>query len=156
MAAKLPEPAFVANLKFNDRGKYVFGTIPFQEKDVQFWDGDIEEKDFWKLPVTSYAIDGIEDVTKKRPKETDFRAMVDTGTSLLFLPPNIVHDYYAKVPGHIQRGGLHLVPSGQMLPDLTLYIGAERYPVRVSGKFLQGQGTLQNELCKSLFLISQM
>jgi hypothetical protein len=137
----------VANLRFNDRGRYVFGKIPYEKKDVRFWEGDIEEKDFWRLPVTSYAIGGIENGRDEAAKKTDFKAIVDTGASSLHLPSDIVQNYYAKVPGHIQQSGQHLVPSGQVLPDLVLYIGGESYPVRIPGKFLQPQGPV-NELCE--------
>ncbi|KAJ6126067.1 hypothetical protein N7471_010560 [Penicillium samsonianum] len=147
LATDLPEPVFVANLRFNDRGRYVFGKIPYEKKDVKFWDGDIEEKDFWKLPVTSYAIGGIENGRKAAAKKTDFKAIVDTGASSLHLPSEIVQNYYAKVPGHIQQSGQHLVPSGQALPDLVLYIGEESYPVRILGKFLQPQGPLNELFC---------
>lgn len=139
LAADLPEPIFIADLRFNCKGLYTFGKIPPRYTDVKFWDGEIEEKDFWTLPITSYMIDGF------TAEKTDFKAKVDTACSNLCLPSCIVRSYYANVLGSFEQSGRYFFPSGQALPDLVLYIGEERHAVRISGKFLQPQGTLSGE-----------
>ncbi|KAF2812037.1 uncharacterized protein BDZ99DRAFT_260016 [Mytilinidion resinicola] len=109
LATALPQPVFVTDLRFNGRGEYTFGTIPYHNMDVSFWDGDINEQDLWRLPITSYAIGGH--ATEKKIAKACFDAIVDTGCSFLRLPPCIVQSYYAMVPGHIQRDGVYLFLS---------------------------------------------
>lgn len=72
--------------------------------------------------------------------QTDIDTLVDTGCSSLRLPSHIVQSYYAKVPGLFKEHGLHIFPVGVTLPDRFLYIGEERYEVRISGKLLIPQG----------------
>jgi hypothetical protein len=109
--------------------------------DIQSWSGD--DQDFWRLPITSYAIGGR---STKKPTTAELNAMVDTGCSSLYLPSYIVHSYYATVPTYIQQNGVHLIPSQEVLPDLYLYVGQREYEVKILGMFLKPQGT--NEHCR--------
>lgn len=46
LASALPKPIFMADLRFNERGRYTFGETPYKETDIRFWDGSPKENDF--------------------------------------------------------------------------------------------------------------
>ncbi|KAJ0100661.1 uncharacterized protein J7T55_007547 [Diaporthe amygdali] len=120
-----------ANLPFSD----IQNGIGYGD-DVQFWDAEPEEKDFWRLPITSYMIHG-------NTEKINFTGIVDTACSDICLPSCIVRRYYDNVPGSYKHeSGVYIFPSDQTLPDLVLYVGEESRAVRILGKFLQPQGTL--------------
>ncbi|KAM3066500.1 hypothetical protein ACMFMG_011998 [Clarireedia jacksonii] len=148
MAPDLPEPLFVADLKFNDVGTFTFGKIPYEGQDIRFWNCNIEEKDFWRIPITAYAIgelEGEEPPTEAAVKKIHTKPMLDTGCSSLRLPSCIIQDYYAKTPAYRQEQGHQIFPSDKKNPDLILYIGEDRYMVRIPGKFIWPQGTFHGE-----------
>jgi hypothetical protein len=81
MAADLPEPVFVVDLKFNGRGRCTFGEIPYRETNNIFWDRAGTSKYNWQLPITAYAIGGLgaENSTITKTKKVDFEAGLSTG-----------------------------------------------------------------------------
>lgn len=105
--------------------------------EAHFWDGDDREQ--WRLPITSFKCGGKE---PGEPSAT-FDALVDTGCSSLRLPPDIVDSYYSLIPEHSTMNGLFGAPADLVLPDLYLYVGAEKYEVKIPGTFLRPQGVHQ-------------
>lgn len=54
--------------------------------------------------------------------KTSFQSIADTGTTLLLLPPDITHAYYANVTGATMNAteGGYVFPCNSLLPDLTV------------------------------------
>ncbi|EMD86621.1 hypothetical protein COCHEDRAFT_1160313 [Bipolaris maydis C5] len=141
LAPALPKPVFVVDLKFNGIGEYIFGTIPYKSKEVQFWEG--LDKNRWRLPITKFAIG--KQRSRQEASTADFCASLDTASTSLWLPSNIVQAYYSMVPGYIHQDGLYLIPQRQVLPDLYLYIGERHYEVKIPGAFFKPQGLIDDK-----------
>ncbi|KAL1623170.1 hypothetical protein SLS54_004657 [Diplodia seriata] len=92
----LAKPLFTALLKKGAAGKYDFGFL-----DTTSYTGSIvytnvlttPKPGFWGFNATGYSI-GSGAVVQK-----SISSIIDTGTSLFYLPSDVVAAYYARVPG---------------------------------------------------------
>lgn len=60
LASALPLPVFVVDLRFNDKGSYNFGEIPYKSSDILFWKSKNQDlskdQDLWKLPLSGVGV----------------------------------------------------------------------------------------------------
>lgn len=101
---------FVADLRHNAPGSYVFGAIPSGANNVLYTSVD-NSQGFWGFTATvnSESISGI----------------ADTGTTLLLLPDDIVSAYYSNVSGatNDQQQGGYVFSCSATLPDFSFNVG---------------------------------
>ncbi|TWU75733.1 hypothetical protein ED733_000381 [Metarhizium rileyi] len=133
-------PLFTANLKRRAAGNYNFGYI----NDLEYT-GDIAytpiDRTFplWSVFTTGYKIGSSR-------HNASMSAIVDTGTSLLLLPEDVVSRYYAKVPGSGIEADLGMVvfPCNATLPDFHLLFN--KYRGRVPGSYMN-YGQISSRYC---------
>ena len=111
----LDQPLFTANFKHDLTGSWDFGFInPTKHVgDIKYVDVD-SSHGWWMVNVTSFAVG---DGSFQGPY---FQAIVDSGTPLLYLPNNVVTEYYNKVPLATLQGSSWSHPCNAQLPDLKL------------------------------------
>ena len=122
-APTLAQSLFTVNLKKGAPGTLTFGAI-----DTSQYTGAItyvpvnSANGFWEITSSGYAIGSSAFVT------SSIDAIVDTGTTLLYLPAAVVKAYYAKVPGATNSAseGGYVFPCTTNLPSITLGAGAYR------------------------------
>ncbi|CAI6097779.1 hypothetical protein V2G26_009239 [Clonostachys chloroleuca] len=127
----LKEPVFTANLQKGRPGNYNFGYIDNKEHIGNITYAPLlSDTPFWEVNVTGYQVDG----SPYQP--VVWNALVDTGTSLLILPENIVNEYYTSVEGAAfdPRRGMMLFPCEVQLPDF--YFGIGEYRGKVPGHYI--------------------
>jgi aspergillopepsin I len=122
----LAAPVWTANLKRRQVGTYDFGYI-----DKAKYKGDIhwvkvkDREGYWGFETTSYQIGD------KPETSTTINAIIDTGTSLWYLPYKVANAYWAAVPGAsyntLQAG--FTFPCASKLPDFALNITGRRFVV---------------------------
>jgi len=140
---KLAQPLFVSNLKKNSSGSFDFGYL-----DKKKYRGDLawvhvnSTKGFWDFRVEGW---GVGDGDIRRISTNN---IVDTGSSLWFMPEELVKDYYSKVPGAqappksaaTNIPGMvagYTFPCSAHLPDIQLVVGGKK--VSVPGKNMNYQ-----------------
>ena len=129
---QLAEPLFTVNLKKGEPGNYNFGYIDDSEYVDEIVYTPVEENTpFWKVNLSGYQV-GSEGLFKWFP----WKAIIDTGTTLLLLPETIVDDYYGQIPGSRYDPfiGMMVVPCSTPLPDFTFGVGA--YRGNLPGEFI--------------------
>ncbi|KAF4555730.1 Aspergillopepsin-1-like protein 2 [Elsinoe fawcettii] len=84
---------------------------------------------FWQFEVFRFAINGTD--YQNSPKG-GFNTIVDTGTSLSYLPDDIVNKYYAKVKGAVvdSSWGGWTFPCDSKLPPMGLWINRRKFTIR--------------------------
>lgn len=107
---QLDSPLFVADLRHDAAGSYVFGGIPSGAQNILYTSVD-SSQGFWgfSTSVGGSSVSGI----------------ADTGTTLLLLDDSIVSSYYQQVSGAVndsQQGGWVFDCSAQ-LPSLSFSVG---------------------------------
>lgn len=118
----LKEHVFTVDMKHNGTGTYNFGYIDHslykKGEELQYIDVDTTDG-FWTVLHKGFNVAGEElKYEFSSPKEV----IVDTGTTLLFLPEQAVDTYFDKVPGanfSFSEYG-YLVPCDKTPPDLTV------------------------------------
>ncbi|KAL9598616.1 MAG: hypothetical protein Q9219_004361 [cf. Caloplaca sp. 3 TL-2023] len=130
----LSAPLFTVDLKKGAPGTYDFGFIDAAKHtgDVTFVDAD-SSQGFWTFSTSGYSIgSGGGGVQSSAPIE----AIADTGTTLLYLPDEIVDSYYGSVDGaqNDQQQGGYTYPCSAALPDISFGIGG--YTAVVPGSYV--------------------
>jgi hypothetical protein len=121
---ELKEPVFTANLKKGVPGNYNFGYINESEYigDIAYTPIDLQTP-YWQIVLSGAQIgkDG-------EFREVPVRGIVDTGTTLLLMPQEIVDAYYAEVPGSFfdRTSAVMVFPCGQTPPDFIFGVGEYR------------------------------
>ena len=144
----LPLPLFTADLKHAAPGSYDFGFINASRYTgtIEYFDVD-SSSGYWAVNGTGYGVgaDG------KKIKETSIPGIVDTGTTLLLLPENIVKKYYNKVKGAKNDNDLggYVFPCAAKLSDFYLSFGA--YTAKITADLLNnGPGDPSDKSSKQL------
>lgn len=122
----LKQALFTADLKAGAAGAYGFGFI-----DNTRYTGPItytpvlSRNGFWEFNAGNYAIGS------GGTRGTIGDAIADTGTTLLYLPPDIVADYYSNVrgAGYDQNQGGYTFPCRSSLPSFSATIGGTAFAV---------------------------
>lgn len=138
----LEEPLFTANLRNRRPGNFNFGYIDESEYTGNLQYAAVNRYSaFWEVTVSGYQIGH-----SKSPNRSSFSAIVDTGTSLLLLPADIVQDYYRHVPGASMdsRLGIMTFPCNVRPPDFTFNIGPHRG--RIPGAYIN-YGRVNDRYC---------
>ena len=119
--ANLAAPLFTADLNHDTSGSYDFGFI-----DSSKYTGSItyvpanNSQGFWGVTSTSY---GVGDSSNMTTKSID--AIVDTGTSLLLVPQDVLDAYYGQVKGakNSESDQGYIFPCQATLPDFIIGLG---------------------------------
>lgn len=122
----LESPVFTANLEFHAAGTYDFGFI-----DTTKFTGAITyaavntENGFWEITGSGYAIGSA------AFKTSSIDAIVDTGTTLLYVPVAASNAYWATVSGaqNSEEEGGWIFPCSATLPSFTFGIGSARFVI---------------------------
>ncbi|KAL8348898.1 hypothetical protein RB601_002192 [Gaeumannomyces tritici] len=123
MRPSLRQPLFTANLKKGKAGNFNFGYVNRAEYTGGIaYSAASRSSIYWEITVDGYQL--APDAYQRRP----WRAIVDTGTTLLLLPDAMVRAYYAKVPGTRYDAGYaaFVFPCNARLPDFRFGIGGYR------------------------------
>ncbi|PHH78807.1 hypothetical protein CDD82_2834 [Ophiocordyceps australis] len=131
MMADLQEPLFTTSLKAGQDGSYTFGFI-----DKSQYEGEIaytplvKARGIWEFITNGWAIGN-------EPMSFDsIDAIADTGTSLLYLPDNIVKAYWSRVPGAQKlQDAMWVHPCNAKLPDFSFAVVASR--MTIPGEFMK-------------------
>lgn len=119
--SQLDSPLFVADLKHNAPGSYVFGKIPSEASGIGYVDVD-NSQGFWGFTASTTGgnINGI----------------ADTGTTLLLLDDSVVTAYYKNVPGasNDQSQGGYVFDCSAKLPPFSFGVGQRN--ITISGDLL--------------------
>ena len=127
----LSAPLFTVDLKKGAPGTFDFGFIDDAKhtSDVTFVNVD-HSQGFWGFTSSGYAVgDGS-------LSSSSIEAIADTGTTLLYLPDDIVDAYYGAVDGakNDQQQGGYTYPCDAALPDISFGIGG--YTAVVPGSYV--------------------
>ena len=118
-APKLKENLFTANLKAGVPGQYEFGTIDVLAYQPPLtYTGVNSSGGLWQFDFSQYAVSSDKYGGVVSP------AIADTGSSLLMLDPDIVENYYAKVPISTDDSQGKIFPCETALPDFSFGIGS--------------------------------
>ncbi|PNP40557.1 endothiapepsin precursor [Trichoderma gamsii] len=111
ISGSLDAPLFVADLRHETPGSYIFGAIPSDASNVLYAPVD-NSQGFWQFS-TSSDIGG------------SFSAIADTGTTLLLASDDLVSAYYQNVQGarEDQQQGGYVFDCSTTLPDFTFTVG---------------------------------
>ena len=111
-----PQP-LIAPCSYIDSSKYT-GSITYVPVD--------NSQGFWQFTAGGYSV-GSNNATAGSVGTS----IADTGTSLLYLPSNVVSAYYAQVQGASQdkSAGGYVYPCGATLPDFNVAIGGKTFTV---------------------------
>ena len=120
----LPAPLFTASLNATGAGSYDFGFI-----DGSKYTGSISynsviptNNGFWAVPIDGTVVNGT-------AIANNFTGIMDTGTSLSFLPTEVLDPYFAGVPGALEAQastGMYEYDCNSALQDLIfVYAGRE-------------------------------
>ena len=122
IAPTLPQPVISAALKHDAPGHYDFGFI-----DQSAYTGSIAyatvdpSHGYWEFQAGGFAVGSVE-------HQTEFRAIADTGSSLLLVNQHILVAYWSQVEGAYYSsyyGGI-VFPCSARLPDFSLFIDGEK------------------------------
>lgn len=117
--SSLSQQLFAVTLKHQAAGTYDFGFI-----DSSKYTGSIaytpvdNSQGYWGFTADGYSVGGT-------ATTESFQAIADTGTSLIYLPDDIVNTYYSAVSGAIGSDGSYTFPCASTLPDLGISIGGQ-------------------------------
>ncbi|KAF7378309.1 Acid protease [Mycena sanguinolenta] len=135
IASSLPSPIFAVYLPWGTGAAQ--SSIDFGYIDSSKACGNISIRDHmltrranstrWEFTSTSYYVGGVHySVTFT----TSGKAIIDTGTTLLYVYPEIASTFYAQVTGAYQNSTNWLFPcSTTTFPSLTLDVGGVQAPV---------------------------
>ncbi|TKA66599.1 hypothetical protein B0A49_06760 [Cryomyces minteri] len=122
----LAKPLFTAHLKKGAPGSYDFGYIDTSKYTGSITYAHVDTSNgLWEFTASGYAVGSGSTVA------TPYDSIADTGTSLLYLPTEIVAAYYGEVNGAMydsSQGG-YTVPCDSNLPDFVAIIGGSRHTV---------------------------
>ncbi|KLU90726.1 aspergillopepsin-F [Magnaporthiopsis poae ATCC 64411] len=117
----LSSPVLGIDLKKGKPGNYDFGTLPRSR-----YTGDIayvpshSKRGAWNFTASAWSVGG------GKSHDMPLTGIVDTGTTLLLLPPAVVRAYYEQIPGwensYYERGVIF--PCSATPPDFSFKVGS--------------------------------
>jgi Eukaryotic aspartyl protease len=116
----LAAPTFAVHLKKGASGSYDFGFTDATKFKAPLHYTTIDTSaGFWDFPARKYIVDGTSF------ENANGKAIIDTGTTLMLVPSQIVKAYYAKVSGagfdELQQG--YTFPCNAKMPSFQAQIG---------------------------------
>ena len=125
----MPLPLFTANLRKGAAGNYNFGYIDSSEYTGSITYVPVTQSAYWQFSASGYAV-GSGAFTS-----SSISGIADTGTTLLYLPSDIVSAYWQQNNGtNSATYGGYVFPCSQILTSLTIGIGS--YQAVVPGTYL--------------------
>ncbi|KAJ7798264.1 aspartate protease, partial [Mycena olivaceomarginata] len=131
IASSLPTPIFAVYLPWGSGA--AASSIDFGYIDSSKYTGTLSTVPLipgtfaWAFPSTSYYVNGVKHSVTST---TNGKAIIDTGTTLLRVYPEIASTFYAGVAGAYQDGTVWVFPcSTTTFPTLTLDVGGAPAPV---------------------------
>ncbi|KAK8253314.1 aspartic peptidase domain-containing protein [Phyllosticta capitalensis] len=133
--SQLAKPIFTTSLKRNAPGFFTFGTF-----NSSLYTGaltytnvtttSVQTKGFWAVNITGYSVGKSPAVAKAIP------AIIDTGTTLAYVPNDVAAAFYNAVPGasYSSTYGGYILPCSATPPPFNLTIGG--VPQTVPGIYL--------------------
>ncbi|EXJ55653.1 hypothetical protein A1O7_08582 [Cladophialophora yegresii CBS 114405] len=124
-------PVFTAQLKSGEVGSYEFGNIDQTAFTGQLTTTPVDSsRGFWEVDSASFAVQGVQETGQI----ANGKAIVDTGTSLMLVPDEMLVAYWNTVDGAqlSQDAGGVIFPCDTALPDLQVAIG-DSYMATISG-----------------------
>jgi len=122
----LESPVFTANLEYHAAGTYDFGFIDSSKYTGTITYAAVDTANgFWEITGSGYAIGSA------TFKSISIDAIVDTGTTLLYVPESVSSAYWAKVSGaqNSEEEGGWIFPCSATLPSFTFGIGSAKFVV---------------------------
>ncbi|KAF4454161.1 putative aspartic proteinase precursor [Fusarium austroafricanum] len=117
----LKQKLFAANLRVDGKpATWDFGYIDNSKFKGKIAYTPVTGNKHWSMNVSSWAVGGgLFTDSKKKVGEV----IVDSGTSLVYLPDAVVKDYYSHIKGYkFQQGGTHTFPCNSSIPNLNFKI----------------------------------
>jgi hypothetical protein len=132
----LASPLFTSNLLAGRPGNYNFGYISPREHQGEIAYTNVSRQNaYWEISV-----DGVQvgrQGTFRPAADLLERVVVDTGTTLILVPDELVSEYYAEVRGarFAASWGGFVFPCASAMPDW--YFGIGTYRGRVPGEYIR-------------------
>ncbi|USP82891.1 hypothetical protein yc1106_10165 [Curvularia clavata] len=121
----LSRKVFAANLRVDGNGTWDFGYIDDSKYSGEMTWAPVVSDKYWSIDVQEYATG-----------EGSFgsavvgEVIVDSGTSLVYLPDAVVNDYYSQIQGSsLTQGGVYAFPCNSTIPDLHLKISGSVFSI---------------------------
>ncbi|PHH70495.1 hypothetical protein CDD80_5960 [Ophiocordyceps camponoti-rufipedis] len=147
---QLHKPVFTVDLRHNASSRFDFGRLdPALASDEITWLPTNASNPHWAIQLDLLAWRTPKSVWIKHR----FEAIIDTGTSLMFLPDKLAARYWASVPGvdstSAPEGAYRFPCAGEAtLPDLLVKLPGTEHVVSVPGRYLNyGPTPLDPALC---------
>lgn len=145
--SSLTQPLFTADLQSKTGGSYGFGFIAnTYSGNIQYAPVD-QTSNYWLFAITGYRV-GPETIPGNPNSgyvTFPFKAIADTGTTLLLFPQNVVDAYWNTVAGarFEAKWAAIVFPCGTTLPDFIIGIGLYKgvVPARYMNYGPLGDGT---------------
>lgn len=133
-------PLFTANMHNSEPGNYNFGYINKSEYIGEIGYTKVDTNPgFWQFNSSGYA------VASETFMSTNFRAIADTGTTLLYLPDAICDAYYSSFGGSLSADyGAYVFPCNATVPNFTFGIGD--YRGVIAGSYIN-EGRIDSVYC---------
>jgi len=124
VAGQLEEPVMTASLKSGGAGAYEFGTIDTTKFTGQLTNVSVDSSNgFWQFDSASFAVGNgqVQQITQVPT------AIMDTGTTLMLVSPEVAKAYYSQVEGaqESNQAGGFIFPCNETLPSLSIAVGDE-------------------------------
>ncbi|KAF5558983.1 hypothetical protein FMEXI_178 [Fusarium mexicanum] len=116
----LKKKVFAANLRVDGKpATWDFGYIDDTKFKGQVAYTPVVSKSHWSMNVGSYAVGKGSFTSKKKVGEV----IVDSGTTIVYLPEAVVNDYYSHIKGYkLTEGGSRTFPCNSTVPDFHFKI----------------------------------
>lgn len=124
IGSQLDKNLFAVTLRQNASGSFDFGFIdPSRYTGRITYMNIVPNSGYWMLNAGAYRIG------QQKAVKYNFNKIVDTGTSLMLLPLDIVKDYYSNVAGagYSADNGGYVYPCDQQMPRIGLRIGGTMF-----------------------------
>ncbi|KIW82342.1 hypothetical protein Z517_05369 [Fonsecaea pedrosoi CBS 271.37] len=131
-------PVFTAQLKSGEVGSYEFGNIDTSSFSGQLTSAPVDSsRGFWEVDSATAAVQG------QTINIAGGTAILDTGTSLMLVPDEMITAYWGTVDGAqiSQAAGGVIFPCNTQLPDLQVAIGNNMATVSGDGMNFANVGT---------------
>lgn len=129
--SSLAQPVFAADLKYHAPGTYDFGFIDSSKYTGSLTYINVDSSQgFWGVSSTAYS------VGSGSSKKKTITGIMDTGTTLIYIPSSVVSSYYSHVSGaqNDDTYGGYTVPCSATLPDFSVTFGGVKQTV--PGKYI--------------------